>query len=85
MSDWRSREGWRKRMATALAAGSCSTEVEWVAKHPGKHCWFVFDLDRGWESCVACGTVRKADDSNKPCEGVITIELRDRVTWKALP
>jgi hypothetical protein len=74
-------------LATALAVGGCSTQDEWLAKHPGEHCWFVFDRDRdrGRESCAACGTVRKDDDSNKPCKGIVTVELRDRVTWKARP
>ena len=74
---WKAREGWLERMCVALAAGDCSTQVQWLAKFPGVHCWFVFDLDRGWESCAACGTVRRADDSNKPCKGVVTIGLRD--------
>lgn len=63
-------------MAAAFAAGGCKTHEEWLVKHPGVHCWFVFDLDRRWESCAACGTVRKADDSNKPCSGIVAVETR---------
>ena len=82
---WRAREGWHKRMRAALAAGGCATQAEWLAKFPGVHCWFVFDLDRGWESCAACGTVRKADDSNKPCEGIVTVGLRDQFLPREKP
>lgn len=74
---WRGRVGWRERMAAALMTGGCSTQAEWLEKFPGSHCWFVFDLDRHWESCAACGTVRRADDSNKPCPGVSAVSLRE--------
>jgi hypothetical protein len=73
---WRGREGWLERLGAALAAGGCTSQTEWLSKFPGTHCWFVFDLDRGWESCAACGTVRRADDSNKPCKGIVTVEPR---------
>lgn len=76
---WRSREGWRQRLVAALATGGCSTQIQWLAKFPATHCWFIFDLDRGWESCAACGTVRRADASNKPCKGVVTVCPRDQL------
>ena len=75
---WRGRAGWRGRLLEALTAGDCVTQAEWLAKFPGTHCWFVFDLARGWESCAACGTVRKADDSNKPCAGIVAVVPRDQ-------
>jgi hypothetical protein len=68
---------WMTRLEAALAAGECSTQAEWVAKYPGKHCWFVFSDDRPhWESCACCGVVRRNDDKNKPCRGIVTIGLR---------
>lgn len=73
---WKSREGWRERMAAALAAGGCLTQSAWLQKFPGMHCWFVFDFARAWESCAVCGTVRKANDSNKPCKGAVTVTTR---------
>ena len=82
---WRGREGWRARMLAALATGGCSTQAAWLAKFPDTHCWFVFDLDRGGESCAACGAVRQADDSNKPCKGLVTIGLRDQILPRKKP
>lgn len=72
-----STDGWMSRLEAALTAGEVSSQAEWVEKYPGKHCWFVFDTARPtWESCASCGVVRRADDSNKPCKGVVTIALR---------
>jgi hypothetical protein len=66
---------WRARIVEALAAGGCASQTEWVDKHPGVHCWFRF-RDDTFDSCACCGTVRRRDDRNKPCRGVVTIELR---------
>jgi len=69
---------WMLRMEQALAAGGCLSQQEWAQKFPGVHCWFRFDEDpkRPWESCALCGVVRRAD-SNRPCKGIVRIELRD--------
>lgn len=64
---------WRQNMADALAAGGCKSQTEWVAKFPGVHCWFDF---KGMDCCTNCGTVRRRDDKNKPCRGIVKIELR---------
>lgn len=69
-------DGWQQRMSNALAAGECTTQREWVKKYPGAHCWFTFDLTREWESCANCGVVRRLDDKNKPCKGVVGIKPR---------
>lgn len=65
-------------MLAALQLGKCSTQSEWIALYPGVHCWFRFDTDprRPWESCASCGAVRKRDDSNGPCRGVVAVGLR---------
>lgn len=60
-------------MADALAAGGCKTQTEWVAKFPGVHCWFEFH-DK--PSCAMCGVVRRYDDKNSPCRGIVEITLR---------
>jgi hypothetical protein len=65
---------WRANMSDALAAGDCTSSSEWVAKHPGVHCWFDF---KAIDSCVACGVCRAFDESkHKPCRGLTRIELR---------
>ena len=69
-------ETWMDRMVRALAERGCKSQEEWFRKFPGYHCWFQFDLARPWESCVLCGKVRRADDRNPPCKGVVTIGLR---------
>jgi hypothetical protein len=66
---------WKTRMAQALADGDCSSQAEWVKLYPGKHCWFRF-RDDDFNSCACCGIVQQRDDQNKPCKGVVTIELR---------
>lgn len=65
---------WKAAMSAALAAGGCSSQTEWVAKHAGQHCWFLFGQ---YDSCANCGAVRRRDDKNKPCRGIVTIGLRD--------
>lgn len=70
-------DGWKDRMGAALAEGGCQTQTEWLAKHPGKHCWFVFDLSNGELSCAACGKVKLDDESKqKPCVGIVTVGPR---------
>jgi hypothetical protein len=69
------RSHWKERMAQALAAGDCSSQTEWLARHPGEHCWFKF-RDDDFNSCACCGTVQRRDNQNKPCKGIVTIELR---------
>ena len=63
-------------MAEALAAGGTASQHEWIEKFPGVHCWFVFDTKRPWESCACCGVVRRRDDKNRPCRGIVTVEPR---------
>jgi hypothetical protein len=65
-------------MLAALQDGGCLTQTEWLALYPGVHCWFKFDDDpkRPWESCASCGVVRKRDDDNKPCKGIVRVTLR---------
>ena len=31
-----------------------------------------------WVTCSKCGIIRKGDDSNKPCKGVVGISLREQ-------
>lgn len=62
-------------MLAALQAGDVSMQADWVARFPGVHCWFRFD-ERPWESCASCGVVRRRDDRNKPCKGIVHITLR---------
>lgn len=66
---------WKTRMHDALAAGGCASRSEWVARYPGVHCWFSFS-GNAIESCASCGVVRKRNDSNKPCKGIVTVVLR---------
>lgn len=33
-----------------------------------------------WQSCLACGIVRRGDDKNKPCPGKVFISLRQTET-----
>ena len=66
---------WRAGMAAALAAGGCSTQAEWIERYPGVHCWFRF-RDDDFDSCASCGTIRRRDDRNKPCRGLVKIVLR---------
>ena len=68
-------DAWKARMAQALAAGDCSSQAEWVERHPGEHCWFRF-RDDSFNSCACCGTIQRRDGNNKPCRGIVTIELR---------
>jgi hypothetical protein len=39
------------------------------------HDWFVPDFI-GYECCRKCGIVRRKDRKNKPCRGVVKIDLR---------
>lgn len=64
---------WRENMRRALAAAGCKTQTEFVARYPGKHCWFEF---HGLDSCTNCGVVRRRDDQNAPCKGIVRIALR---------
>lgn len=41
-----------------------------------EHDWFKPYTDRMWQSCRLCGIVRRADDNNKPCKGVVRVALR---------
>ena len=68
---------WKESMAAALAAAGVSSQTEFVEKYPGKHCWFDF---HGTPSCANCGVVRRYDDNNKPCRGIVTIGLRGTET-----
>lgn len=45
----------------------------------GRHDWFVPKFI-GYECCRKCGYVRRADDKNKPCRGVVTVSVRDEYT-----
>lgn len=60
-------------MMLALVAGGCKSQAEWVERYPGVHCWFTYDNK---PSCANCGVVRRYDDKNKPCRGIVTITLR---------
>lgn len=74
-----STEGWKDRMAAALATEGCKSQTEWLEKFPGRHCWFVFDTTPGrdYESCASCGKVKQRDESKqKPCQGIVTVSLR---------
>lgn len=42
----------------------------------GEHAWMQREQDR-WPFCRWCGIVRRADDKNKPCRGVVHVGLRD--------
>lgn len=42
----------------------------------GSHDWFMPNFLR-YECCWKCGIVRRSDDKNKPCKGVVRVELRD--------
>lgn len=60
-------------MAAALGARGCVSQAEFVERYPGEHCWFEF---RDMDSCANCGVVRRRDDKNKPCKGIVTVGLR---------
>lgn len=40
-----------------------------------EHDWFKPDFLK-WECCRKCGIVRRADDKNNPCRGVVRVGLR---------
>ena len=42
-----------------------------------KHEWFTPD-GFTFECCRKCGIVRRRDDKNKPCPGVVKVTLRDK-------
>ena len=42
----------------------------------GAHEWGRWAAGQEWDSCRACGIVRRADDVNKPCRGPVQITLR---------
>lgn len=64
---------WKADMTRALASGGCSSQTEWVERNPGVHCWFMYGE---YPSCACCGVVQRWDGKNKPCKGIVTIELR---------
>lgn len=64
---------WTCNLQITLSEGGCKTLDEWVVKHAGVHCWSTFG---NTESCACCGVVRRADDSNKPCRGLVAIKMR---------
>lgn len=65
---------WRANFHAALAARDCKTTTEWVERFPGEHCWFDF---KGTICCALCGHIQRADGKpNKPCRGIVRIELR---------
>lgn len=39
----------------------------------GKHEWFKF---HNLEACKYCGSVRRADDKNNPCRGIVNVRTR---------
>ena len=43
---------------------------------PAPHQWGRWTQGQEWDSCRACGIVRRADDQNKPCRGPVTVALR---------
>ena len=52
------------------------------ARIDGVHNWVRRDIaghavDRRVDACKWCGVVRRADDKNKPCKGVVEITLRE--------
>lgn len=42
----------------------------------GKHDWFVPGFI-GYACCRKCGIVKRGDGQNKPCRGVVHVELRE--------
>lgn len=40
-----------------------------------KHDWFKPQFV-GYECCRKCGIIRRADDKNKPCKGIVRVALR---------
>lgn len=46
---------------------------DWIAAHPGEHLWATY---RGYESCAFCGIMRRRDDKNNPCKGIVRVGLR---------
>lgn len=39
-----------------------------------EHEWWVW---HGLTCCKKCGIVQRADGKNKPCKGIVKVELRD--------
>jgi len=49
------------------------TQADWIQANPGMHLWAKY---RGYDSCAHCGIVRRRDDKNKPCKGMVRVGLR---------
>lgn len=51
-------------------------ETDWrMTGDSNGHQWGYYK-DMQWESCRACGIVRRADDKNTPCKGPVKVVLR---------
>ena len=50
---------------------------EHVTERPGVHVWFADESPRRLASCAICGVMRRADDKNKTCKGIVRVTLRD--------
>ena len=49
-----------------------------AASLPGVHLWGRWlTQDPTIEACLLCGVVRRADDGNKPCRGVVQVVVRE--------
>jgi hypothetical protein len=42
----------------------------------GTHAWFKFASADSFDSCAKCGIIRRKDDKNKPCPGIVKVGLR---------
>lgn len=49
--------------------------AEKLTPEPGVHLWMQREQDR-YQFCRWCGFIRRADDKNKPCPGIVRIGLR---------
>lgn len=75
--------------AATLAQGAQRSSIdppqgcgEEMQMEPSKHRW---GHRCGYECCLNCGVVRRADDNNKPCRGVVHVAVRVAVPKNLLP
>jgi hypothetical protein len=59
---------WKQNFDQALRDAGVPDTKTWIAQNPGKHLWFQFLSN---PSCACCGVIRRGDDTNKPCSGIM--------------
>jgi hypothetical protein len=68
----------KRRVRDKLNAADVGSLVAWARERPGEHLWVTTTIcKQPMECCALCGVVRRRDDKNNPCKGIVRISLRE--------